>query len=72
MASYQDFEQRIQILERRLEFVMKSFQFNTQGPLVGQVKTVNLLDLYHMANQPAGLAPLVSEESNGTAPSAAE
>lgn len=60
MSSYQDLETRVETLERRLDFVMRTMRMKAvigtgvvgpDGQPTGKVLDASLIDLYHMANQ---------------------
>lgn len=51
MSSYQDIEQRLKSVEDKLGFIMHIITIGQQGPLVGQVTTRTLLQMYHEAKQ---------------------
>jgi hypothetical protein len=52
MASTQDLSQRLEILEEKVDFVMRSFkQSRKEGVINPKTVTYNLLDLYRLAKQ---------------------
>lgn len=52
MASMQDLSQRVEILEEKVDFVMRSFkQSRKEGVINPKVVTYSLLDLYLIAKQ---------------------
>jgi hypothetical protein len=59
MPSYQEVEQRLKVVEDKINFVMNTIQlttvvatglFDNQGQPVGDRKQMSLLQMYHMAN----------------------
>lgn len=60
MASYQDIETRLLVVESKLDFVMKNFRMrafkangllNADGTPQGEFMETDLLGLYHLTNQ---------------------
>lgn len=54
MASYQDLETRIQVLEDKIKFVMTRFQVGVQSPILGAPPTVKSFEQLYYEHQGAG------------------
>lgn len=73
MASYQDIETKIAVLEDKVEFIMKAFTLKTPPVVIGgEPKFQTLLQKYYEAKS-VGMKEALKrlEEAAGTAPPAA-
>lgn len=51
MASYQELETRILVLEDRIKFMFASMQMSSKSPITGELKSVSLDQLYQEAKE---------------------
>lgn len=65
MASYQDLETRLQVIERKLDFLFQIMTFKKRTPstlMPGEfvVETINMHELYKDASNGGGLASVTT------------